>query len=418
MPAITLTEHQAKAKDRLVDFLLTKPEGKTQCIILQGVAGAGKTTIIKSVLEEYKNTLEIQKIAGLETNPISLNLTATTHKAVGVLKSHFNDFTKVTTLHSFLGLRPDGKVRSGYDNSPINPKVHIILIVDECSYIDYTLIDALENFVTTNPNTSIIFMGDNCQLTPVGLNHIPIYHQGFEVVELTEVVRQQNSPNIAQACQMIRDNIINDTPFSALPFDDTQLVHLDKKAFDKKMIELAKSGADYKVIRYSNAKVQQTNNKLHKVMHKRTRLEKGDAVMLNNHYLDPYYQIHRIPKSVILYISSIDPDNANNAAAIIKLYDDAGNQYRVRAVPDPSQIKDPILKDRYQLALAEGKLADLRRLHALTVHKSQGSTYDVVFINLNDFKNSYQRDKKETARLLYVALSRAKHTVYLTGDIT
>ena len=58
---------------------------------------------------------------------------------------------------------------------------------------------------------------------------------------------------------------------------------------------------------------------------------------------------------------------------------------------------------------------DLRPNFALTVHKSQGSTYDEVFIDLDDMKSI--KDLRELAKLLYVAMSRAKYRVILTGDI-
>lgn len=76
------------------------------------------------------------------------------------------------------------------------------------------------------------------------------------------------------------------------------------------------------------------------------------------------------------------------------------------------EIEDP---ETYQAL--KRKFADIRPMYACTVHKSQGSTYDEVFINLTDFKRMYASDPKMTARLLYVAFSRAKHRVYLTGDI-
>jgi len=59
---------------------------------------------------------------------------------------------------------------------------------------------------------------------------------------------------------------------------------------------------------------------------------------------------------------------------------------------------------------------DFRPLHAQTVHKSQGSTYREVFIDLSDIA----RNTKwyEVARLMYVAVTRASHKVHLYGSIT
>ena len=59
--------------------------------------------------------------------------------------------------------------------------------------------------------------------------------------------------------------------------------------------------------------------------------------------------------------------------------------------------------------------ADLRPIHASTVHKAQGSTYREVFIDLaNISKNNKWR---EVARLVYVAVTRASHKVHIFGDL-
>ena len=63
-------------------------------------------------------------------------------------------------------------------------------------------------------------------------------------------------------------------------------------------------------------------------------------------------------------------------------------------------------KDRY---------ADLRPPHAGTIHRSQGSTYDIAYLDLTDIG----RNTKwyEIAKLLYVGLTRPRHTVFATGAL-
>jgi ATP-dependent exoDNAse (exonuclease V) alpha subunit len=57
---------------------------------------------------------------------------------------------------------------------------------------------------------------------------------------------------------------------------------------------------------------------------------------------------------------------------------------------------------------------DLRAAYAQTINKSQGSTYDQVFIDLDDVSKC--RNPNQLARMLYVAVSRARTRVYFTGD--
>jgi hypothetical protein len=58
---------------------------------------------------------------------------------------------------------------------------------------------------------------------------------------------------------------------------------------------------------------------------------------------------------------------------------------------------------------------DLRQRDAATVHKAQGSTYDSVFIDLGNISTCHQPD--QVARMLYVAFSRARHRVFLYGQL-
>ena len=61
------------------------------------------------------------------------------------------------------------------------------------------------------------------------------------------------------------------------------------------------------------------------------------------------------------------------------------------------------------------KFPDLRPRDASTMHKSQGSTYDRVFIDLGNLSSCHNPDV--AARLLYVSASRAKQHVILYGDL-
>jgi hypothetical protein len=60
-------------------------------------------------------------------------------------------------------------------------------------------------------------------------------------------------------------------------------------------------------------------------------------------------------------------------------------------------------------------IADIRIPFATTIHKSQGSTFDEVLIDLDSFK--YCKDPDLVNRLLYVAVSRAKNRVLFYGSL-
>ena len=55
--------------------------------------------------------------------------------------------------------------------------------------------------------------------------------------------------------------------------------------------------------------------------------------------------------------------------------------------------------------------ADLKYNHAITVHKSQGSTYKQAIVNVKNL--SLNRSKTEKERLLYTAVTRASKLLIL-----
>ena len=83
------------------------------------------------------------------------------------------------------------------------------------------------------------------------------------------------------------------------------------------------------------------------------------------------------------------------------------------------QIKAAAIKDKknYKFIYALNKAYTMDYKFASTVHKAQGSEFDAVFVDVNDIKKSILPNYYDTyARLMYVALSRAKKKVYIIKD--
>ena len=59
---------------------------------------------------------------------------------------------------------------------------------------------------------------------------------------------------------------------------------------------------------------------------------------------------------------------------------------------------------------------DLRQPDASTVHKSQGSSYDTVFIDMSNISTCH--NSTQVARMLYVAFSRARSRIILYGQLS
>ena len=83
------------------------------------------------------------------------------------------------------------------------------------------------------------------------------------------------------------------------------------------------------------------------------------------------------------------------------------------------QIKAAAIKDKknYKFIYALNKAYTMDYKFASTVHKAQGSEFDAVFVDVNDIKKSILPNYYDTyARLMYVALLRAKKKVYIIQD--
>lgn len=407
MTPITLTPQQQSIKDALMDFLFSDE----QVIILQGHAGTGKTTLINQVLDEYTAVSELTCIIDPKHTPIKhFYLTAMTHKAKHALKN--TTTREVFTLHGLLRLRPKLDTTL-YTNRFSHIASNSLIVVDECSYIDYDTLVYLKGRLGVDNRIKFIFMGDKYQLTPVGLNHSPIFNLGCRELTLTHTVRQQNAPLIAQACQMFREIIAGTASFSPIKTDDRQIIHLAKKDFEKAFLQSFSQQKNAKIIRHTNHQVRQSAAKVFKHLTGRKEWKVGDIGVCNSFYQQTSYPQLRIYADTQLVVNEVSglwlPTVGAGCAVTLTLSD----------LDSPQSFKVPVLLDpKYATQIADANgFMDFRPSYACTVHKSQGSTYDEVFINLNDFKTIYQKDEKATARLLYVAFSRARQTIYLTGDI-
>ena len=211
-----LTEGQADLVDRLERFL----DGKTESIfLLKGYAGTGKTFITKGLTEYFR---------AIGRNYV---LAAPTGKASKVIASKTKSpaYTIHKTIYSFDDIAEyrdhdtDGtETFKFYAQLAVNSlSVDTVYIVDEASMVadvyqeaeffrfgtGYLLTDFLK-FVNLDHNDhskKVIFIGDDAQLPPVGMNFSPAlnadyllsnHHARSTGYELTEVVRQKSESGV------------------------------------------------------------------------------------------------------------------------------------------------------------------------------------------------------------------------------
>ncbi|WP_395143713.1 AAA family ATPase [Moraxella atlantae] len=137
---IQLTQEQLEVKESILSFLLdSKPS--MNAVILQGTAGTGKTTLIKEIYQDWIHQQQLIQV--IDDNHISEEFifTATTNKASKVLNQCIN--RPVTTIQSFLGLVVRNNSLTITERTAY--KKGYIIVIDECSYIDYILMEYINN---------------------------------------------------------------------------------------------------------------------------------------------------------------------------------------------------------------------------------------------------------------------------------
>lgn len=209
---VSPTAEQTNALVKVAEFI--EESSDLDFMIIQGSAGTGKSTIVKTITEY------------LCSREIKFSLSAPTGKAAKVIQRKTGHVAK--TLHSLI-YKPE-KAKHGCGIKLLRKQNLIenytVFIIDESSMIS-DVVGASEKFLVTkplltdlidfvkqgNPKNKVLFIGDKFQLTPINCQDSPALSvnyltkeknlKGF-VVELTEVKRQENDSYILQNATNLR----------------------------------------------------------------------------------------------------------------------------------------------------------------------------------------------------------------------
>lgn len=413
MSQLTLTSDQQAAYDSFVAFITSPTE---QIFVLQGYAGTGKSTLVQRFLDDLPATLAAVRLITQKYTDWTILLTATTNKACEALSAVTGQ--EVKTIQSALELRvqTDYKTRE----TSLVPRTknfclenHVIFI-DEASFADKQL---LTYIATRTLNCKIIFIGDPAQLAPPKSGHAPVFFQGYKTATLTEVVRQAQGNQIIELATAFR-NTVNGQPWSVFIPNVHQVNRLDRADFEKEILaEFARPDwrhAHSKVLAYTNRTVISYNHGIRDHVQGVPELQVGDYAVCNNFIGNKEC---KVKTDQLVQITHIHPANELGVDGWHVELDHFHHAFLPRSLDDKkARLKKARLEARWaHVETIESAWIDLRAAFACTINKSQGSTYDRVFIDLDDVKSC--RNPNNMARLMYVAVSRARHQVLMTGDL-
>ena len=425
-------EFTDEQKNVIKTFMKFMANPKERFMIIQGQAGTGKSTMIKGLIDTMNKQYKLMRTLlckNTEKEEFKIVLSATTNKAAAILCELAND-PFVRTVHSTLGLSLRKNFQTGKEDLiktkrwvPLN---NTILIMDEASMLDEDTFNYLNE--TLVGKSKAVFIGDVFQLAPIKQKRSTMQEMLHKVPTATMNKVLRHGGSILEAATAFREVV--ETGYFQDILLSNDVIYVDGPTF-KDEVETAFKSSKYgphtaKVLAWSNSRVLEYNAHLRKIRGLGENLEVGETVVTNNCIISQGTMIpvdseveitgfnmtdelHGVQGSWIELngkITAFLPNNYADAKTLMK---------RIAKAANAEQKEGEKKKLWSQYFSIKDSWLDLRSQYASTVHKSQGSSYDEVFIDLWDIGRC--NSPSDTARMLYVAISRARNRVILSGEL-
>ncbi|WP_025724845.1 SF1B family DNA helicase RecD2 [Acholeplasma granularum] len=379
--------------EKQIDAIITAMQNPIT--IITGGPGTGKTTLIDGLLNLYANYYKIN-LKSIEAKA-EIALMAPTGRASKRMQELLN--FNARTIHSHLGFDFESSNKDNY----YEPLVQNLIIIDEASMIDIFLMRRL--LMSIEVGTKIVIVGDEDQLPSVGPGYVLgdlIASNTLPVIRLNEIHRQAKDSHIVKLASSINnqnlqnDDLIsyNDVTFYSGDGADIKRVILNqiagalKKGYDliediQVLIPQYKGELGIDIM---NKEIQSRFNPFYKKSHSMKYLDKE------------YFQNDK----VIQLQNDKDKGVMNGDIGIIKNI----------TKNDKNQSIMEVSFDGVLVTYEQSELENLNLAYVISIHKSQGSEYKVVFLPI--IKSYMHMLKKE---LIYTAITRAKQHLLILGDM-
>lgn len=418
---IQLTEEQASAINSLMEFL-ADPDPSSYFFTLKGFAGTGKTFCMREVVARSSHSHS--KFA----------FTAPTNKAAKVLRSITGE---ATTIYALLGLRIDksGELKQLVaGKEPADLSEFTAIFVDEGSMVNQVLFNLLRA-KADQYNVKIIFMGDAAQLPPVGEPHSPVWSEVETTATLSRVMRHDNQ--ILTLATRIRESIDHFAPSIDIKSDNANgegVWKMDKRTFKQSIYDAAiagdfADGAHGKVIAWRNVRVGEYNDLIRHAIYgaeaSNTLYMPGERIVAAAPCMRGDEPLMTTDEEAIVEsaINCKHPLEPKYQAIELKCRTEENNLVRLLVLhPASAQMFANDSERLAHEAKANGKLwkkfwahkdlfHDIKYAYAITAHRSQGSTYENVWVDYQDIL--LNRNRKEAFQCLYVACTRPQKRLRL-----
>ena len=391
-----LDEHQAEAVKEAV---------RNGLLVITGGPGTGKTTTINTIIKYF------------ELEGMDIFLAAPTGRAA----KRMSETTgyEARTIHRMLELNGgmDTGSAAGFERNERNPLETDVIIIDEMSMVDISLMYSLLKAVVAG--TRLILVGDVNQLPSVGAGSVlkDIIDSGaFHTVKLTKIFRQASTSDIIVNAHKINngetvslDNKSMDF-FFLKRYDADKIINVTLQLIKQKLPKFV-NATEYDIqvltpMRKGLLGVERLNGILQAYMnpadkskrekeYRGTIFREGDKVM----QIKNNYQIEWEIRTKFGLCVDKGMGIFNGDTGIIEEINEFAETMTISF--------DEGRKVEYPFKLLE----ELELAYAVTIHKSQGSEYPAVVIPLLSGPRMLMN-----RNLLYTAVTRAKKCVTIVGD--
>lgn len=418
MKKVSNIEKELKLVEEHTDILLSEKQKEAiraindnNVTIITGGPGTGKTTIIKSIIEIYKQK-KYKIVLSAPTGRAAKRMTETTGE-------------EACTLHRLLEI---GKVdedslfkkENEYQGSPIDAD---IIIVDEVSMVDMFIMNYLLDCIYLG--TKLILVGDSDQLPSVGpgsVLHDLIASEKIQTVHLDKIFRQAAKSKIVVNAHRVNSGknfIEKDSP--ELEEDSKQDFFFIKENNQEKVLEQVLSLCNGRLKKFGDYDffesiqvltptkkgllgTKEMNKALQQELnpHREGETEKnsmgaifriGDRVMQIKNNYDMYWE-KRIG------------DTLENGTGVFN--GEVGTILNINETEKNIMVK---FDDEKVCWYQYNELEQLEHSYCITIHKAQGSEFDVVIMLIPQAAPMLL-----TRNLLYTGITRAKKLLIVIGN--
>lgn len=372
-----------------------KKSMENNLLIITGGPGTGKTTIIKAIVQMYK---EIHKY-NYDELVEKIALLAPTGRAAKRMSE--STLLPASTIHRFLKWNKDN---NEFLINEYNKNYSEFVIIDEVSMIDNALFDSLLKGLTRN--VKLILVGDYNQLPSVGSGQILkdlIESEMIDTIHLDLLYRQNENSYIVNLAHEIKNNELS------LEFlnkkDDYAFIECDSMYISSNVIEICKKALN----KGQSLKNIQVLIPMYKGLNGIDNLNKQLQELFNPSDLDKkeivYGDVIFRENDKILQLTNMPDDNVYNG--------DIGTISMIKNSHESKSKKNEIYVnfDGNEVKYEPKDFINIKHGYAISIHKAQGSEFNTVIMPID---NSHKRMLYK--KLIYTGITRAKKCLVLVGS--